>query len=44
VKLQVVHGQTVSLGYIGLTIAYGLTYIALVLLTAVIVFSKRDFK
>ena len=44
VKLQVVHGQAVSLGYIGLTIAYGLTYIALVLLTAVIVFSKRDFK
>ena len=44
VKLQVVHAQAVPLGYIGVTTAYGLTYIALVLLTAVIVFSKRDFK
>ncbi len=44
VKLQVVHAQAVPLGYIGLTTAYGLTYIAFVLLAAVIVFSKRDFK
>jgi ABC-type transport system involved in multi-copper enzyme maturation permease subunit len=44
VKLQVVHAQAVPLGYIGLTTVYGLTYIALVLLTAVIVFSKRDFR
>ena len=44
VKLQVVHAQAVPLGYIGFTTAYGLTYIALVLATAVIVFSKRDFK
>jgi len=44
VKLQVVHAQAVPLGYIGFTTAYGLTYIALVLVTAVIVFSKRDFK
>jgi hypothetical protein len=44
VKLQVVHAQAVPLGYIGFTMAYGLTYIALVLVTAVIVFSKRDFK
>src|SRR4026208_1574954 len=44
VKLQVVHAQAVPLRYIGLTSVYGLTYIALVLLAAVIVFSKRDFK
>jgi hypothetical protein len=44
VKLQVVHAQAVPLRYIGLTALYGLTYIALVLLAAVIVFSKRDFK
>jgi len=44
VKLQVVHAQAVPFGYIGLTTVYGVTYIALVLLAASIVFSKRDFK
>jgi hypothetical protein len=44
VKLQVVHAQAVPLGYVGLTTVYGLTYIAFVLVAAVIVFSKRDFK
>ena len=44
VKLQVVHGQAVPLRYMALTSAYGLTYVAFVLLGAVIIFSKRDFK
>jgi ABC-type transport system involved in multi-copper enzyme maturation permease subunit len=44
VKLQVVHAQAVPLRYIGLTSVYGLTYVALVLVAAVIVFSRRDFK
>ena len=44
VKLQVVHAQAVPLRYMALTSAYGLTYVAFVLLGAVIIFSKRDFK
>lgn len=44
VKLQVVHAQPVPWRYVALTSAYGVTYVAFVLLAAVIVFSKRDFK
>ena len=44
IKAQVVHGQAVSVGYVGLTAAYGLVYLALVLTGSVIVFSRRDFK
>jgi len=44
IKAQVVHGQTVSLGYVGLTILYGLTYLTLLLVAAVTIFSRRDFK
>ena len=44
IKAQVVHGQAVSLGYVGLTAAYGLVYLALVLTGSVIVFSRKDFK
>ena len=44
VKLQVVHAQAVPFSYIGLTTLYGVTYIALVLVGAAIIFSKRDFK
>ena len=44
IKAQVVHGQAVSLGYIGLTILYGLTYLTLLLVAAVTIFSRRDFK
>ena len=44
VKLQVVHAQPVPWRYVALTAAYGVTYVAFVLLAAVIVFSKRDFK
>jgi ABC-type transport system involved in multi-copper enzyme maturation permease subunit len=44
VKLQVVHAQPVPASYVGLTFLYGLTYIVLVLVGAVAIFSRRDFK
>ena len=44
VKLQVVHAQHVPASYMGVTFLYGLTYIALVLVGAVAIFSRRDFK
>jgi len=44
VKAQVVHGQLVSWGYIGLTALYGLVYVAALLVAAVWIFSRRDFK
>jgi len=44
IKLQVVHAQAVPFSYVGLTALYGFTYIAFVLVGAVIIFSRRDFK
>jgi ABC-type transport system involved in multi-copper enzyme maturation permease subunit len=44
VKSQVVHAQAVPASYVALTCAYGLTYIALVLVGAVAIFARRDFK
>jgi ABC-type transport system involved in multi-copper enzyme maturation permease subunit len=44
VKLQVVHAQPVDIGYMALTAAYGVVYILALLLTAMLVFSRRDFK
>lgn len=44
VKAQVVHAQAVSPGYVGLTTAYGLVYIGLLLVAAIWIFSRRDFK
>jgi len=44
VKLQVVHAQRVPFTDIALTTLYGIAYAGFVLLGAVIVFSKRDFK
>ena len=44
VKAQVVHGQPVPLGYMLLTIAYGATYVGVLLIAAITVFSRRDFK
>ena len=43
-KLQVVHAQAIPLRYLLLTSLYGATYVALVLLAAAIIFSRRDFK
>jgi ABC-type transport system involved in multi-copper enzyme maturation permease subunit len=44
VKGQVVHGQPVEAGFVMLAVAYGLTYIAVLLIGAVTIFSRRDFK
>jgi ABC-type transport system involved in multi-copper enzyme maturation permease subunit len=44
VKAQVVHAQPVPLGYMALTIAYAALYISIVLIIAMLVFSRRDFK
>ena len=44
VKTEVVHGLPVATGYLLTTIAYGATYVAALLLAAVVIFSRRDFK
>ena len=44
VTAQVVHGVHVGWRYAGLTAAYGATYIAILLVISVTVFSRRDFK
>ena len=44
VTAQVVHGLHVGWRYLGVTIAYGLTYIAILLVMSVTIFSRRDFK
>jgi len=44
VKSAVVHGQPVSAGYMGVAIAYGAVYIAMLLVVATAIFSRRDFK
>ena len=44
IKTQVVHGLPVSGAYIGTTIAYGLAYIAALLLASMFIFSRRDLK
>ena len=44
VKLQVVHGLAVPWPYVGGTVLYGLTYIAVLLVAAMAIFSRRDFK
>lgn len=44
VKMQVVHGLPVTAGYLAMTTAYGLLYVAAILLVATFIFSRRDFK
>jgi ABC-type transport system involved in multi-copper enzyme maturation permease subunit len=44
VKTQVVHGLDVPAGYLALTAGYGALYIALLLVAAILIFSRRDFK
>jgi len=44
IKAQVVHAIPVSLGYVLLTTGYAFAYISALLLTAVFIFSRRDFK
>jgi hypothetical protein len=44
VKMEVVHGLPVATGYLLTTIGYGAAYISALLLAAVVIFSRRDFK
>jgi hypothetical protein len=44
VRAQVVHGLPVTAGYLAMTTGYGLLYITALVVAAVTVFSRRDFK
>lgn len=44
VKAEVVHGLPVSASHVGLTVAYAMVYITMLLVAAMAVFRKRDFK
>ena len=44
VKALVVHGQPVAGGLVALNAAYAVTYIAVLLILAALIFSRRDFK
>ena len=44
VSSQVVYGQPITAAYLGWTIGYAITYIALLLVAAVAIFGRRDFK
>jgi ABC-type transport system involved in multi-copper enzyme maturation permease subunit len=44
VKTEVVHGLAVPMSYVATETAYGLLYIAGLLLAAIVIFSRRDFK
>jgi ABC-type transport system involved in multi-copper enzyme maturation permease subunit len=44
IRGQVVHGQLVTAGYITLVTAYGVLYTSAILIAAMYVFSRRDFK
>jgi len=44
VKAAVVHGQAVPVGYVLLTLGYAATYIGVLLLLTMVIFSRRDFK
>jgi hypothetical protein len=38
-----VHGDFVTWGYVGTTSAYGLLYVGVMLLLAMVIFSRRNF-
>jgi ABC-type transport system involved in multi-copper enzyme maturation permease subunit len=44
VRAEVVHGVPIAASHVALTIAYALVYIAVLLLAAMAVFRRRDFK
>jgi hypothetical protein len=44
VKMHVVHGLYVPAGYLATTAAYGVAYIAALLLAGTYIFSRRDLK
>jgi ABC-type transport system involved in multi-copper enzyme maturation permease subunit len=44
IKSQVIHAQPVPFGYLALTIGYAALYVSMLLVIAVLVFARRDFK
>ena len=44
VKTEVVHGLDVQAGYLLTTTAYGMAYIAALMIASVVIFARRDFK
>jgi hypothetical protein len=44
VRAQVVHGQPITLGYVALMAGYGALYISGLVVAAMLIFSRRDFK
>jgi ABC-type transport system involved in multi-copper enzyme maturation permease subunit len=44
VRAEVVHGVSVSASALALTLAYGVVYVAVLLVAAIAVFRRRDFK
>jgi len=44
VKSQVIHAQPVPFGYMAMTAAYAVLYIAVLLVSSMIIFERRDFK
>jgi Cu-processing system permease protein len=44
IKAEVVHGVPVDPAHLGLTLAYAAVYITMVLVAAVLIFRRRDFK
>lgn len=44
IKTQVVHGLAVDPAYLAMTAAYGVAYIALLVVASVLVFARRDFR
>jgi ABC-type transport system involved in multi-copper enzyme maturation permease subunit len=44
IKMEVVHGLPVTAAYVATTAAYGAVYVTALLLGAVVIFSRRDFK
>ena len=44
IRAEVVHAQPVSLGYVAWTTGYAVAYIGALLLAAMFIFSRRDFK
>jgi ABC-type transport system involved in multi-copper enzyme maturation permease subunit len=44
VRASIVHGDPVTTGYMALTAGYGVLYISALLVAAMLIFSRRDFK
>ena len=44
IKAQIVHGQPIAWSYIGLNILYALVYILALMVAAMFIFSRKDFK